>query len=258
MMDKKMLLDNGLLEQYILGELNDAEAHEIEILLKSDSEVKAEFDHLEASFEQLGHDNAVNPPLDIKAQILRQIQTKSKAKQISQPTNYKSYFAIAASLVALLAAGSFWMYKELNTLENQMQVVEGTNEALNLQLEALEGSLEESAKIYAAVVHPDTQQYILEGNDTMPEAKVVSYVNHNTKSVIINAERLPELDTQHDYQMWADVEGEMINMGIIKKGKSLLAMNYIDRAESLNITIEPAGGKDHPTVERLISNVYLN
>ena len=74
---------------------------------------------------------------------------------------------------------------------------------------------------------------------------------------MINTERLPDLDADHDYQMWADVEGEMINMGVISKDKKLMAMNYIDHSESLNITIEPAGGNDHPTVERLVTNVYL-
>ena len=83
-------------------------------------------------------------------------------------------------------------------------------------------------------------------------------MNHNDKSVFINTKQLPEIDKDHDYQMWADVDGEMIDMGVITKGQSLMAMNYIENAESLNITIEPAGGNDHPTVERLISNVYLN
>ncbi len=83
-------------------------------------------------------------------------------------------------------------------------------------------------------------------------------MNHNDKSVFINTKQLPEIDKDHDYQMWADVDGEMIDMGVINKGQSLMAMNYIENAESLNITIEPAGGNDHPTVERLISNVYLN
>jgi hypothetical protein len=68
---------------------------------------------------------------------------------------------------------------------------------------------------------------------------------------------LPDLDAEHDYQMWADVEGEMIDMGVISKSKTLMAMAYIDHAESLNITIEPAGGNDHPTVARLVTNVHL-
>lgn len=65
------------------------------------------------------------------------------------------------------------------------------------------------------------------------------------------------LNAEHDYQMWADVEGEMINMGLIDNKKDLLAMNYIENAESLNITIEPLGGSEHPDVSRSISNVYL-
>ncbi len=75
---------------------------------------------------------------------------------------------------------------------------------------------------------------------------------------VINTKKLPQLDADHDYQMWADVDGEMIDMGVIPKNKELIAMTYINNAESLNITIEPAGGNDHPTVERLISNVYLD
>jgi hypothetical protein len=46
-------------------------------------------------------------------------------------------------------------------------------------------------------------------------------------------------------------------MGLLPTDRELVTLTYIDRAESLNITIEPKGGNDHPTVERLISNVYL-
>jgi hypothetical protein len=59
------------------------------------------------------------------------------------------------------------------------------------------------------------------------------------------------------YQMWADVDGVMINMGLLPADADLIPVKYIDRAESFNITIEPAGGNDHPTVENLISNVLL-
>ena len=91
----------------------------------------------------------------------------------------------------------------------------------------------------------------------MPDAKLISYVNDIERSVLVNTSYLPELDEAHDYQMWADVEGEMINMGVIDVTTPMLAMNYIDHSESLNITIEPAGGSEHPTVSRLITNIYL-
>ena len=149
------------------------------------------------------------------------------------------------------------MYSQLNDVKQQLQTVELNNTELNSTIEVLNVKLKENNASYNAIVNPDTEQYILKGNASLPEAKVVSYVNHQSKSVVINTERLPELDADHDYQMWADVEGEMINMGVISKDKTVMTMAYIDDAESLNITIEPAGGNDHPTVSRLVTNVYL-
>ncbi|WP_111683491.1 anti-sigma factor [Winogradskyella tangerina] len=261
MMDKKMILDNGLLEQYLLGELNATECEQIEQALASDAELKSHFDQLEEDFESLGLENAITPPASVKSQLLDQIKSASNSPKVvalQQNKRSKFYLGVAASIAALLLVGSFWMYNQLNSVQEQLQTVETNNSELNSTIENLNKELESNKTLYAAIVHPDTEQYILKGNTQMPDGKVVSYVNHNTKSVVINTERLPKLDDEHDYQMWADVEGEMINMGVISKDTNLMAMSYIDHAESLNITIEPAGGNDHPTVERLVTNVYLD
>ncbi len=262
MMDKKTLLENGLLEQYLLGELNAKECEQIEQLLASDTELKAHFDQLEQDFETLGLENAISPPPSVKSQLLEHIVSSttktSKVVELNQNNNTKFYLGIAASVAVLLMIGSFWMYSQLNTVKQQLETVKTNNTELNTTIEVLNKELEQTNTFYTAIVNPDTEQYILEGNDLLPEAKVVSYVNHKNKSVVINTERLPKLDDEHDYQMWADVEGEMINMGVIAKDKTLMTMAYIDHAESLNITIEPAGGNDHPTVEKLVTNVYLN
>jgi anti-sigma-K factor RskA len=260
MMDKKMILENGLLEQYLLGELNAKECAQIEQLLAFDAELKAHFDLLEQDFESLGHENAIAPPPFVKSQLLESIKLSSndtKIVELKTNDNTKLYLGIAASIAALLMVGSIWMFNQFNAVKQQLQTVEKNNSELNTTIKKLNNELENNNSLYAAIAHPETEKYVLNGNDLSPKAKVISYVNHNTKSVIINAERLPDLDTEHDYQMWADVEGEMINMGVISKDKNLMAMTYIDHAESLNITIEPAGGNDHPTVERLVTNIYL-
>jgi anti-sigma-K factor RskA len=266
MMDKKSLLEHGLLEQYLLGELNATQCEQIEVLLASDAELKAHFDALELNFENIGLDNSISPPAVVKSQLLARIKIApaqtpeaetSKVVSFTPRSNTKYYLGIVASIAALLMIGSFWMYSQLNAVKQQLQTVETNNTLLNTTIETLNTELERTSSFYSDIVGPDTQQYILKGNALAPEAKVVSYVNHKSKSVVINTERLPELDDDHDYQMWADVEGEMIDMGVISKDKTLMIMAYIDHAESLNITIEPAGGNDHPTVARLVTNVYL-
>ncbi len=256
-MDKKHILDNGLLEQYLLGELNAQDCKQIEHALASDTELKAQFDALEKDFEMLGLENAIEPPKGIKYQLIQDIREAKDTKNNKGNSNLKFYLGIAASVAALSMLGGFWMYNELSDVKQQLQTVETEKTELNDKLNNLNQQIENETVLFATVTHPDTEQYVLKGNTLMPDGKVVSYVNHSTKSVVINTERLPKLDAEHDYQMWADVEGEMINMGVIGKDQNLMAMRYIDHAESLNITIEPAGGNDHPTVVQLVTNVYL-
>lgn len=267
MIDKKSLLENGILEQYVLGELNANQCFQIEQLLASDTELKEYFDTLEKDFERLGLENAVEAPSAIKSDLLEEIKTtETKNRETLQETepikinttrNKRYYLGFAASIAALLLIGLFYMYTQMNDLKQQLETVEADNSNLNTTIKSLNRKLESTETFYAAIASPDTQQYVLQGNASLPEAKLVSYVNHKIKSVVVNTEGLPELDANHDYQLWADVKGEMINMGVISKNKNLMAMTYVEQAESLNITIEPAGGKAHPTVERLVGNVYL-
>lgn len=257
MMDKKNILENGLLEQYLLGELNAKDCEMIEQALASDTDLKAQFDALEKDFEILGLENAITPPKSIKHQLIQDIREAKESNNNTNNGNLKFYIGIAASIAVLLMIGSFWMYNQLNDLKQQLEAVEIEKTELNDKLNTINKQIENENALFAILRHPDTEQYILKGNTLMPNGKVVSYVNHSNKTVLINTERLPKLDKEHDYQMWADVEGEMINMGVIAKDQNLMAMNYIEHAESLNITIEPAGGNDHPTVSQLVTNVYL-
>lgn len=257
-MDKAYILKHGILEQYLLGELTADEQLQVEHVLSLDADLKNEFDLLEANFEKMAFENAINPPKKIKASLMQNIKaSQTKILPLQKTNTYKSYLYIASGIAACLLIGSIWMFMQLNNTNKQLQIAEEKNQLLLEDIEGLMSNLDYVKQYFDIINSPDTEQYILAGNDLSPNAKVVSYVNHKSKSVIINTKQLPKLDAEHDYQMWADVDGVMIDMGIINKEDDLLAMNYIDDAESLNITIEPVGGNDHPTVSRLVTNVYL-
>lgn len=258
MINKAYIIEHGVLEQYLLGELTADEQIQVERVLNIDADLKNKFDVLEANFEKMAFENAINPPNEVKINLMQNInasQTKIIPLQNSNP--FKAYLYAASGIAACLLLGTFWMFTQLNKSNKQLQIVEEQNQLLIKDIEGLTNNLEYTSQYFNIINSPDTEQFILTGNDLAPNSKVVSYVNHKNKSVIINTKELQKLDADHDYQMWADVEGKMINMGVIDKEKQLLAMNYIDNAESLNITIEPAGGNDHPTVSRLVTNVYL-
>jgi anti-sigma-K factor RskA len=249
MMDKAYILKNGILEEYLLGELTLSDQVLVEDMIKSDAELKDYFERIELSFKALAYENAINPPKEVKERIFNSLNSSKQIKlEVEKQNSYKFYTGIAASIAILLFGASAWFYTELSGTQRKLEFAENTNTKLIDQLD-------ESRKRYAEINDPDVQKHVMSGNSLSPTAKIVSYINHAKKSVLVSTEDLPALDGQHDYQMWADVKGEMVSMGIIKKEKGLLPMNYLEGAESLNITIEPIGGSDHPNVAQLIASV---
>lgn len=257
MMDKSYIQENAVLEQYVLGELNLSEQQKVEMAIQTYPELKAELAQIELNFENLGFENSIQPPTTVKSKLLKEIGTIPLYAKSSNRNSYGVYLGIAASVAALFLVGSIYLYDQLETTKTEFQIVQQENDKLNKNVDSLSAKFAQVDKIYAVISSPDTEKYVLKGNALMPGAVVVSYVNTVEKSVFVNTSQLPALDADHDYQMWADVEGEMINMGLIDNKKDLLAMTYVENAESLNITIEPLGGSQHPDVSRLISNVYL-
>lgn len=258
MMDKTYILENGILEQYVLGELTASEQQQVEVALGLHAELRKQLEQIEIDFENLAFENGINAPDTVKKQLFQSIADKGVKTLPIDSNKTKNYsLGIAASIAGLLSIGSIYMYSELASIKQQLQIVEQDNIQLNTDLENLNTDLVETKKWYATINDPETEKYVLKGNSLLPSATLISYVNDSKKSVVINTEQLPKLDKEHDYQMWADVEGVMVNMGIIDPNKDMLAMNYIENAESLNITIEPVGGSDHPTVSQLVTNIYL-
>ncbi|MFI8379406.1 anti-sigma factor domain-containing protein [Leeuwenhoekiella sp. NPDC079379] len=258
MMDKSYILKHNILEQYLLGELSHADEQKIEKLVLQDSDLKEHLHTLESNFESMALENAIAPPEKVKDFLMKAVRgSKISENPVPKNNSLKVYLSIAATIAVLFMITSLYILKQLSDTRNQLQLVDTENAVLNKNIEDLNTNVEQTSKLLALLKSPETEQYILKGNELAPDAKVISYVNHKEKSIIVNAKDLPKLDENHDYQMWADVEGVMIDMGVIAKESELLAMNYIDKAASLNITIEPAGGNDHPTVSRLVTNVYL-
>lgn len=258
MKERKDIIESGIIEQYLLGELSEKKHKEVASLIENDSELKQYLAALEKDFEKMALENAIDPPTDVKEKIFNTIESAPKVIPLNAETNYKVYLSVVACIALIFMVGGVWMYQKMNGLEQQLQIVSEENKNLQEKNIAIEDNYTTILDWYTSINKPEARKIVFTGNDLAPNAKAVSYINHKEKSVVLDAKGLPNLPKDKDYQLWADVEGEMISMGVIPKDSEMLTMKYIDNAASLNITIEPAGGNDHATVENLIANVYLN
>lgn len=253
-MDKKKIIEEGLLESYLLGTLSREDETLIQRTINSDPEIKQQFDALENEFELIGFENAIEPPFEVKERLMSYVERSSGSQSGTLGTGK---LLIAASMAAIFALSSFWLYLQWqNSMDNISDLEQQTVE-LQERLSTLEKQYESTNVRYTTISDPQMIPLYLVGNKISPNSRAVAYINHNNRTVVVNSKGLSELDAEHTYQMWADVEGEMINMGLVPTDQDYIPLRYIDKAESLNITIEPSGGSEHPTVEQLISNIYL-
>ncbi|MFK7747380.1 MAG: anti-sigma factor [Kordia sp.] len=265
MKDRNTVIESGMLEMYLLGLLPDEQVTALEIMLAEDTILAKKYAEIEQDFENVSLENAIQPPNFIKEDLFAAIKeeytdVKTLPKEVSTQETIKkplNFMWIAASLAAIFMVSTLWMFTQWNSTQDDLQVTQQELNTIKTQIANLEGNLKDSQLLAAVVKDPNTVQYALKGNDKIPNGFATAYINHIDKSAIVNAQKLPALPVDKTYQMWGDVDGEMINMGIIDKSKDVVVLQYIDKATSLNITIEPAGGSDHATVEELVTNVYL-
>ena len=252
MMDKKKILDEGLLEKYLLDELDPEQSALVKAAIYSDVELEKEYRNLEADFEKMAFENAILPPDHVKEKLQKIIEENNS-------TNFesKAWLWLAAGLALLFAVSTFWMYSKWQSAASTLNALQNQTVVMQERLDLLEENYELTNNRLQIINSPNTIPFILAGNEKIGNSRAVAYVNHNNKLVVVNPRGLPSLPNDQTYQMWSDVDGEMINMGLLPTDKDLVTLKYIDHAESLNITIEPAGGNDHPTVEQLISAVTL-
>ena len=103
---------------------------------------------------------------------------------------------------------------------------------------------------YAFINHTGTLPFILEGTGNSPNSQVIVYWNEDLQKSMLRVLDLPAIKADQTYQLWADVEGQMLSLGTFDAGEAItdgVEMGYLAEAESLNITIEPEGGSEHPT-----------
>ncbi|GGD44491.1 anti-sigma factor [Muriicola marianensis] len=250
MKDKiRLFLESDLLEKYLLGATSREETSRVERYIVMYPEVRKQFEELQENLEAYAKLHALPSPEGLKAKILQRIRKEDRGRRKIRR------FAIAASVAAFVFAGSSYFFW------NQNQSLQDENIMVNNRIQNLEADmkqqLEDVRNQFIVLNNPQTRKYYVNGNDKARDLKAVAYVNPVKKLSYINVRNLPNLPEDQCYQMWAEVNGEMVNLGIMKKIEDkdkLLALPYGENAISY-ITIEPEGGNTSPTVQNIVANI---
>lgn len=240
----------------MLGELTDAERAAVEKNLAQYPELRKELTRIEETNESLWMQLAVEPPASVKAKVMEAITPKGKVVQMQTSPVLRWKYAAAASIVVAVGAmylaydyHAKWKNSEfaLNGLIAQNQQIAQDYNRVNLRLDKMENDLH-------VIDNPAFTKVIMKGTPNAPQAVASVYWNKQTKEIFLSIQNLRELSQQNQYQLWAEIDGKMVDAGVFDGNiAGLVKMKNVDKSTVtvFAVTIEPRGGKPTPTVETL-------
>lgn len=250
MKDKiKIFLDSDMLEKYLLGATTELETLQVERYIAMYPEVQEAYNELQENLEIFAKLHAIKAPQGLKEKI----QSRIKSERIGRRRFFS--YAIAASLTAIMFAGvSYFFWNQNQSLQEENSVV---SNKIKLLEENMNEQLEDVRNQFIVLNNPQTKKYTVKGNQKAKDLKAVAYINPVKKLSYINVSKLPHIPESQCFQMWAEVNGKMINLGIIEEAgdqQKLMALPYAANAVGY-ITIEPKGGNQLPSVDNIVANI---
>ena len=252
-------LESGLLDKYLIGATTVSETNKVEAYIAKYQDIKEEYEILQVQLELAARYNAINPPSHTLDAIVKAIDSQAVV-QLHTRHKIPFWYSIAASITALIFAGSSYMfYNQNKSLLDENNTIADEVFDLRSDIENNNDKLDKVMRQLMKLNNPETQKYILRGNERAKDLKTVAYINPIDKSSLIDVVSLPELSEEQCYQMWAKLQDKMVNLGILDvNDRKLKSVPYIENALSLSITIEPKGGNDNASLENAVAQILLN
>jgi len=251
-------LELGLLDKYLIGATTESETNKVETYIAKYPDVKEEYEILQVQLELAARSNALNPPSYAIDNILETIDNQTVV-QLHSTRKIPFWFSIAASFAALIFAGSSYIfYNQNKSLTNENNTIVDEVFDLRGDIEKNNSKLDKVMRELMKLNNPETQKYVLRGNERAKDLKAVAYINPIEKSSLIDVVSLPELSEEQSYQMWANLQDRMVNLGILDiNDRKLQSVPYIEDALSLTITIEPKDGNKKGSLENTVAEILL-
>lgn len=259
-MEAKQLIESGSLELYVMGSLPAEEMKQIDELRKTSKEVNDEIHRIETALEEFAFAQSLQPKAELKEEIAKRIGfgveldlDMENIKTIIVHLRPVMRFAAAAGIILIigLSATTFYFLNKYNNTNSELLALKSEQTVLANQVKHVTSESEQLKNQLAVISNPAHKQILLNGLPISPNSKAVIFWNKETGNTFINSSALPQIASNEQFQLWAIVEGKPVDLGVINKDTSFAEMKTVKNAVTFAITLEPLGGKQTPTMEKM-------
>jgi hypothetical protein len=274
--DLSCIISSGDLELYVLGMLPPDEAYKVEQLALLFPEVKAEIDAISASLEAVADAGAVEPPPSVKEGLMSRLSQLKREEEagaapvvpVAPPPSIqrtivpeapvvpmrRRSWAVAASLAGLVISLGVLLYiaRQNRQQEREIARLHQTVDTLNRAYTAQQGQLQAWEQTMQLMYRADYRKITLAAVPGKPDAVADVFWKPQTGEVFVMDVSLPPAPAGQQYQLWAIVNGQPVDAGMLTDAKmQVQKMKTFGAADAFAITLEKAGGSPTPTMSAL-------
>lgn len=247
-------IESGILELYATGALSPSEMEEVEVLCERHPELAQELKSIEDSLIKFAEAQAIIPSSGMKKRIMDAIDAEEKKNNkglIIQLNPRVSLYAIAACIALLIISnvGLVITWTNLNNTRAELAQLSEQNTVYAAEMV----QFKQQSQYLSALRDPSTIAIELKGAAISPSSTALVYWNAKSQQVLMDFVNLPAADQDHQYQLWALVNGQPVDLGVFDGGTlaDIKAMKTIQSADAFAVTLEPRGGSIQPTLDQM-------
>ncbi|WP_373551654.1 anti-sigma factor domain-containing protein [Haliscomenobacter sp.] len=254
-------LDSGVIEMYVLDQLNDAEREAVEKLATQYPEIREEIAEVEEAMGTYHALEGLTPPAHILSNIMS--ATAPGTVAIVEPIvttlpkrTLSLLWPMAAAVVSLALAG--WMYMGKQSAQQEIAGLKKTTENLRSNEQVISSRLQVTEQELNELKGSCCAEKLVVKAADQPIASV--YWNKNARLAHLKLENLDD-PRGKQYQLWAFVGGKPVSIGVVDweaLQKGLVSFEFKNKPEAFAISLEPFGGSPSPTDVKGASAAVLN
>jgi anti-sigma-K factor RskA len=252
----KEYISSGVIESYVLGIATEAERAEFEAMCQQHPEVVQARIQFEMLLESKLLQEAIPPPENTKEKLLGLLTTSDTPNTTDNPIKdevpvrrLSIWKIIAAASILLLAGTAFWAYTVKNENSEWRQKYEAEVESRKRDSAQYHNAHQVESEI-AVMQKSSIKMAALLNTSTATQCMAHVYWDTTSKDTYILVNNLPKPASDKQYQLWALLNGQPIDLGVfdIRKESLLVQTKNTQNAQAFAITLEPKGGSPTPTM----------
>lgn len=246
------------MELYVLGLASPEEQEIVMDFALAYPDIQETLNLSVEALEEYAKAHSTVPPKNLRQKIQEDLhEAEDEKKQVMNSEKQEStkagillpLFGIGMVVFGILAG---LMYQKNQQGANQYKDLQKEYAILKEECEEVRKTTNTMSLEYDFLKDKNTAAVNLTGTERFPDAKAVVFWNADKKSSYLKVVNLPTPPENNQYQLWADIDGKMVDLGVFDLSEnSLIKINYKEKAASLNVTLEKLGGVSHPTIDQL-------